>query len=172
MLFRHCICAALALAGAASIARAQQAAPPLTLIGSSTSTFLVFVRGAQVGTEQVAVTRTAEGWSILSTGRIGAPIEITARRMEVRYTADWRAVDFTIDATLRNQLQAIHTTFDGTTAKNDITIAGALVLPNALFAPYEALAAKLRTATPGQTFPVYILPQASLSLTVVDSVTE
>jgi hypothetical protein len=126
MLFRHCICAALALAGCASIAGAQQAAPPFTLIGSGTSTFLVFVRGAQVGTEQVAVARTAEGWSILSTGRIGAPIEITARRMEVRYTVDWKAVDFTIDATLRNQLQAIHTTFDGTTAKNDITIAGVL----------------------------------------------
>ena len=184
MLFRHCICAALALAGCASLAGAQQAAAPFTLIGSGTATFLVFVRGAQVGTEQVAVTRTAEGWSILSTGRIGAPIDITARRMEVRYTADWRAVDFTIDATLRNQLQAIHTTFDGTSAKNDITIAGVLttktdaieagtlVLPNALFAPYEALAAKLRTATPGQTFPVYILPQASLSLKVVDSVTE
>ena len=76
---------------------AGRAAVPL--IGSGTATFLVFVRGAQVGAEQVAVTRTAEGWSILSTGRIGAPLDITARRMEVRYTADWKAVDFTIDAT-------------------------------------------------------------------------
>jgi len=51
MLFRHCICAALALAGCASLAGAQQAAAPFTLIGSGTATFLVFVRGAQVGTE-------------------------------------------------------------------------------------------------------------------------
>ena len=127
-------------------------------------------------TEQVAVTRTAEGWTILSTGRISAPVDITARRMEVRYTADWKPVEFTIDATVRNQPQTIRTTFDGTTAKNDITIAGvltsksdpieagAIVLPNALFAPYEALAARLRTAAPDQTFPVYILPQMSLSL--------
>lgn len=144
----------------------------------------MFIRGAQVGTEQVAVTRTAEGWSILSTGRIGPPIDITARRMEVRYTADWKPIEFTIDATVRNQPQAIHTTFDGTTAKNDITIAGvvttksdpvdagAIVLPNALFAPYEALAARLRTAAPDSTFQVYFLPQASLSAKVVDSVTE
>ena len=112
------------------------------------------------------------------------PIDVTARRMEVRYTADWKPVEFSIDATVRGQPQTIHTTFDGTTAKNDITIAGqtttksdpiepgAIILPNALFAPYEALAARLRTAAPDSTFPVYILPQASLTLRVVDSVTE
>ena len=172
------------LAGCVSSAGAQQTAPPLPPSGTGTSTFLVFAGGSQVGVERVVVTRTAEGWSILSTGRIGAPADITARRMEVRYTADWKPVDFTIDATVRNQPQTIRTIFDGTTAKNDITIAGVLtsksdpieagtiVLPNALFAPYEALAARLRTASPDQAFPVYILPQTSLSLRVVDSVTE
>ena len=180
---RHCIWAALALVALAPIAAAQQTVPVFRA-GANTSTFLVFVRGAQVGTEQVAVTRTAEGWSILSTGRIAAPLDITARRMEVRYTPDWKPVEFTIDATVRNQPQSIRTTFDGTTAKNDITVAGqtstksdpveasAIVLPNALFAPYEALSAILKSAAPNSTFPVYLLPQASLTLKVVDSTTE
>src|SRR3954468_13811067 len=99
MLFRHCICAALALSGLASIAGAQQTAPPLSLSGTGTSTFMVFIRGTQVGIEQVAVTRMADGWSILSTGRIGPPVDITARRMEMRYTANWTPVEFAIDAT-------------------------------------------------------------------------
>ena len=181
----HCICAAvLALAGSVSIAAAQQPAAAPLLAGANTSSFAVFLGSVRVGAEQVVVTRTAEGWTILSTGRIGAPLDVTARRMEVRYTADWKPVDFSIDATVRGQPQTIHTTFDGTTAKNDITIAGqtttksdpieagAIVLPNALFAGYEALALRLKTAAADSTFPVYVLPQASMTLRVVDSVTE
>jgi alpha-beta hydrolase superfamily lysophospholipase len=181
----HCICAALvALAASVPVAGAQQAAPPPLLAGPGTQGFTIFLRGVQVGVEQISVTRTADGWTILSTGRIGIPLDVTVRRLEVRYTADWKPVDFTIDATVRGQPQAIHTTFDGTTAKNDITAAGqttsksdpiepgAIILPNALFAPYEALSARLRTASPDSTLPVYILPQASLTLRVVDSATE
>jgi uncharacterized protein len=180
----HCICAALvALAGAVPIAGAQQAAAP-PLPSGSTSGFTIFLRGVPVGIEQISVIRTADGWTILSTGRIGAPIDVTARKQEIRYTADWKPIEFTIDATVRGQPQAIHTTFDGTTANNDITMAGqtstksdpiepgAIVLPNALFSPYEALAARLKTAAPNSTLPVYILPQTSLTLRVVDSVTE
>ena len=181
----HCICAALvALAGAVPIADAQQATAPPPLSNSSTSGFTIFLRGVPVGIEQISVIRTADGWTILSTGRIGAPIDVTARKQEIRYTADWKPIEFTIDATVRGQPQAIHTTFDGTTANNDITMAGqtstksdpiepgAIVLPNALFSPYEALAARLKTAAPNSTLPVYILPQTSLTLRVVDSVTE
>jgi pimeloyl-ACP methyl ester carboxylesterase len=186
MSIRHCICAAVMLAGLASPVVAQQqgtvAVPRLE--GGGTSSFMVFLRTVQIGTEQIAVTRSTDGWTILSTGRIGPPLDVTARRLEVRYTADWKPIEFTIDATVRNQLQAIHTTFDGTTAKNDITIAGvlatksdpvdanAIVLPSAMFAPYEAVAARLRTAAPGDTLPIYVLPQTSLTLKVVDSTTE
>jgi uncharacterized protein len=184
MSIRHCIWVALALAGSTSIAGAQQAPPPLPRAAASTSTFLIFVRSTQVGVEQIAVTRTTEGWNILSTGRIAPPVDIVARRLEVRYTADWQPIEFTIDASVRNQVQYIHTIFDSTTAKNDITVSGqttpksdpiepgSIVLPSGLFSPYEALAARLRTAAPGTTLPVYILPQAALTLTVVDSTTE
>jgi pimeloyl-ACP methyl ester carboxylesterase len=181
----HCICAAIvALAGSVSIAGAQQVATPPPLPGANTASFAVFLGSVRVGAEQIAVTRTAEGWTILSTGRIGAPIDITARRMEVRYTADWKPVEFTIDATVRGQPQSIRTTFDATAANSSITIAGqttaksdpiepgTIVLPNALFAPYEALSIRLRTAAVDSTIPVYILPQASFTLRVVDNSTE
>src|ERR1700738_2560558 len=114
----HCICAAvLALAGSVSIAAAQQPAAAPLLAAGNPSSFAVFLGSVRVGAEQVVVTRTAEGWTILSTGRIGAPVDITARRMEVRYTADWKPVDLSLDATVRGQLQTIHTKFAGTTAQ-------------------------------------------------------
>ena len=48
------------------------------------------------------------------------------------------------------------------TQKTDTIDAGALLLlPNSFFGPYEALAARLRTAAPGTEIPVYIVPQAS-----------
>src|SRR5260221_3101875 len=181
----HCICAALvALAGAVPIANAQQATAPPPLSNSSTSGFTIFLRGVPVGIEQISVIRTPDGWTILSTGRIGVPIDVTDSKQEIRYAADWKPIEFTIDATVRGQPQSIHTTFDGTTANNDITMAGqtttksdpieagAIVLPNALFSPYEALAARLKTAAPNSTLPEYTLPQTSLTLRVVDSVTE
>src|SRR5713101_1271584 len=98
MSLRHCSCAALvALAGSVSIASAQPPAVPAPS-GAATSSFTIFLRAAPVGIEQVSVMRTAEGWTILSTGRIGAPIDVTARRLEVRYTADWKPIEFSIDA--------------------------------------------------------------------------
>jgi pimeloyl-ACP methyl ester carboxylesterase len=181
----HCICAAVvALAGSVSIAGAQPVAALPPLPGGNTAGFAVFIGSVRVGAEQVAVTRTADGWTILSTGRIAAPMDITARRMEVRYTTDWKPVEFNIDATVRGQAQTIRTTFDGTTANSSITIGGqattksdpiepgAIVLPNALFAGYEALSVRLRTAAVDSTLPVYILPQVSLTLRVIDSTTE
>jgi hypothetical protein len=69
----------------------------------------------------IALTRSADGWSIVSSGRIGAPLDTIARRVEVRYTPDWRPRDMTIDATVRGQAQSLHTVIDGTNAKRFTT---------------------------------------------------
>jgi pimeloyl-ACP methyl ester carboxylesterase len=39
-----------------------------------------------------------------------------------------------------------------------------LLLPNSFFGPYEALAARLRTAPPGTEIPAYLVPQATISI--------
>ena len=82
---------------------------------------MIFLRGTAVGIEQAAVTRTPEGWQILSTGRLAQPFDLVARRLEVRYTADWKPVSFTIDTTVRGQFQRVITTVDGSTATSEIT---------------------------------------------------
>jgi pimeloyl-ACP methyl ester carboxylesterase len=163
-------------------ASAQQpaAAPPLQEAGATN--FAIFLRGAPIGTEQVAVTRTATGWTIVSSGRLAAPIDVVARRVQVRYTPEWKPLEFTLDGTVRGQSTTIRTVVDGTAAKSDINTAGQptqksdaidpsalLLLPNSFFGPYEALAARLKTAAAGSEIPAYLVPQASVSVAVGES---
>jgi pimeloyl-ACP methyl ester carboxylesterase len=166
-------------------ASAQQppAAPPLQEAGAAN--FTIFFRGAPVGTEQVAVIRGADGWSIVSSGRLGAPIDAVARRVQARYTAEWRPIEFTLDGTVRGQSQIVKTSIDGTTAKTDAVVAGQssqktdtidpsalLLLPTGFFGPYEAVAARLKTAEAGSEIPVYLVPQASATIRVGESFAE
>src|SRR5215831_3913620 len=182
MSLRHCICAvAAALIATAAMPVAQQ---QTEFQPGTTSSFMIFLRGNPVGIEQVALSRTPEGWSILSTGRLVQPIEVVARKIEVRYTADWKPIAFNIDITARGQFQRIITTVEGTTATSEITAGtettrkmdvidpASLLLPNVLYSPYEALAERLRTAPSGTTLPAYLIPLGSLQIRVGDSTTE
>jgi pimeloyl-ACP methyl ester carboxylesterase len=89
----------------------------------------------------------------------------------------------TLDTTVRGQPQTIRTTFSGSTITSVINIAGQssvitatatpqIVLPSVFFAPYEALAARLRTAAPGSTIPAFAPPQSEMTIRIGDSVTE
>jgi pimeloyl-ACP methyl ester carboxylesterase len=128
------------------------------------------------------MTRGADGWTITSTGRLGAPIDAVARRIVVRYTADWKPLEFTLDATLRGQPQTVHTVVEGTIAKSDVVINGQsapktdtidpnalLIVPNSFFGTYEALALRLKTAAPGSDIPVYGVPVLPFNVRVGDS---
>src|SRR5437588_5271509 len=118
MSLRHSICAGLGALSAAT-ALAQQP-PPAAFQPGTTSSFMIFLRGNPIGIEQMAVSRTTEGWSILSTGRLAQPFDLVARKVDVRYTEDWKPIAFTIDSTVRGEFQRVITTIDGTTATSEI----------------------------------------------------
>jgi pimeloyl-ACP methyl ester carboxylesterase len=172
----HSIRAALvALGGALALGASAQPPPAQAPQVGGTSTFTVFLRGAPIGSEQIALTRSATGWSIVGSGRLGAPFDLVVRRVEVRYTPEWRPVDMSLDATVRGQAQTLHTVVEGTTATTNVAVEGrpatqkadtidpaaVLLLPTSFFAPYEALAARFRNAAPGTEIPVYSAPQMS-----------
>ncbi len=176
--------AALALAmPLGAFAQQPPAAPQLQETGATN--FAIFLRGAPIGTEQVALTRTATGWTIISSGRLSAPIDTVARRLQVRYTADWKPLEFTFEGNVRGVAQTIHTVIEGSTAKSDITVAGQtsqktdtidpaalLVLSNSFFGPYEAVAARLKTAAAGTDIPVYLEPQSSITVSIGETSAE
>ncbi len=159
------MCAALGFVLPAT-AVAQPAASP-----GAAATFTIFLRAQPIGSEQIAVIHGTDGWSIVSSGRIGAPIDAIARRVEVRYTEDWRPLELSIDATIRGQAQMLHTVVSDGTAQTEFTLNGqpsqkadridpsaVLIVPTSVFAPYEALAQRLKTAAPGAEIPIYTAP--------------
>jgi pimeloyl-ACP methyl ester carboxylesterase len=167
------------------VAAAQPPPVPPPLQEAGATSFTIFLRGAPIGSEQVALSRTATGWTIVSSGRLGAPIDVVARRLQVRYTPDWRPLELTLDGTARGNPQTIRTTIEGTTAKSAIVVSGQateksdtidpnalLLLANSFFGPYEALAARLKTTAAGTELPVYLLPQMSITVRVGESSAE
>jgi uncharacterized protein len=177
----HSIRATLAALGVAVplVLSAQPPPIPAPLQEAGATNFTIFLRGAPIGTEQVALTRSATGWTIISSGRLGAPVDVVARRVQVRYTPDWKPLEFTFDGTVRGQPQTVRTAVEGTTANNDLSIAGQasqktdtvdanalLLLPNSFFGPYAALAARLKTTAAGTELPAYLVPQMSVSIRI------
>ena len=172
---------AVALVLGAPVVRAGQVASAPT----STSTFIVFLSSKPIGNEQVAVERTAAGWTVSSSGRTGAPVDLVVRTLTLQYDAEWKPVDMYLDATIRGQAATLHTSVKGTTATTEtrplgaapvVTSgpidAGAIMLPSPFIAPFEAVALRLRTAAPGSVIPMYQPAQGAFTLEVGPSSTE
>jgi len=183
----HSIRAAIAVWALAVPLRASaQLVPAPPLQEANATSFTIFFRGAPIGSEQIAVSRIADGWTISSSGRMSPPVDIVARRLQVRYTADWKPIEFTFDGTVRGQPQSIHTAVEGTTARSDLIVGdkasqktdpidpGALLIATtSFFAPYEAVAMRVRTALAGTDVPAYAEgPMVPFTLKLGDTVTE
>ncbi|MGE3707458.1 MAG: alpha/beta hydrolase [Vicinamibacterales bacterium] len=164
---------------AASPSAAQQPAP------AGARKFNIYLQSRQIGTEEMAVTRTPDGWTISGSGRIGPPLDVVSRKLEIRYDADWKPLEVTIDAVVRNQPATLHTVVKEGSAVTQFAgrfgaaqdhvepiDAQAVLLPDPFFSPYEAVAARLRTAPQGATLPLYAAPAGSIVATVGESATE
>lgn len=150
----------------------------------ATRTFNIYLQSRPIGTEETSVTRTPEGWTIAGSGRIGPPIDVTSRHVEIKYDGDWKPLELTIDATVKNRPVHLRTVVASGSATSAFTAFGepqehvdpidpnAVLLPDPFFAPYEAVAARLRTAPQGSTIPLYAAPAGSIVATVGESTTE
>jgi pimeloyl-ACP methyl ester carboxylesterase len=156
----------------------------LSSAAAAQDNFTVFFRGTAIGSEQIGVTRAADGWTITSTGRVGPPLDIVTRRLEMKYDGDWRPRELSIDGTVQGQPIAVRTWVEGTTAtthvahgaqtndKTETITADTLILPSPFWAPFTALSMRLKDANAGTTFRVYVPGQANFDLTVGESSAE
>jgi len=157
----HCTWALLlVLAAPAHAQQAPAAAGP--------TSYSVFLQGKPAGGENVTVITDASGTIIRSDARFTPPLNITLRSSEIRYGADWTPIAFSADGSFNGTESAIRGNFQNGTATiqgNDggtpITQtqpvpAKAVVLPNAVFAGYAALAKRLATDPPGVELRVVI----------------
>ena len=170
----NCTALMLACLLAGPVASAQEAASPTP----GDASFSIFLRGREIGREQVSLARTGSGWVITSSGQFGAPIDFTINRFELKLGTDWQPLEMVLEARSRNQPLGLKTSFSVTTAINEITQGGntvskedqisarTTVLPNNVFAAYEALGPRLWNAAPDTELPIYIAPQTEIKAKV------
>ena len=175
MLRPYSIVAAVLLIAAASTASAQTATAASEPVPVS---FTVFMGGVALGSEDVTVTASADGWRIKATGRLGAPVNLSTAVFEVRYDRDWKPLSLEIDATSKGQPYVLRTAFANGKATSEIMQAGQerqktdavsadpIILPNMFFAGYEALALRLAGVKPGAQLHAYIAPQVEVTVGV------
>ena len=158
--------------------RAQQAAPPLTLQEAGTSTFTGVPARRADRHRAGRGDATADGWTIASTGRLGAPLDIVGapaagalhRRLEAARPHDRRDRRGPVaDASTRRSTARPRRTTSRSPGSADNQDrhhrAGASGPAERVLRPVRGAGRAAETAPPGTTIPVYILPQASLSLT-------
>ena len=131
-------------------------------------TFTIFLRGTDIGREQVNLTRAGSQWIITSTGRLG---DVTLNRFELKYASDWQPVELRVETSQAGKspkTTVLLTSFAMTTAINEITLNGVtnsktdqisartVVLPGNVFGGYEALAARLANSSVGTELSTYV----------------
>lgn len=166
--------AAILLTAAAAAAQTPAPAGP----AEGTAAFTIFSGTTAIGSEEVTVTRAGDVWRVSSTGRQRSPAPLVINSFELTLAADWHPRELKIDALLRDQPISSTTTFGVTTAVTDYLQNGqrasvthqisprTIVLPNAFYAAYEVLAARLVTAAQGTAFKVFVVPQIEIDAVV------
>jgi len=84
-----------------TLVAALPVAAQVAAVPEGSESYIVFVRSRPVGREDVAVQRTAEGWLIKGTSRLGPPVESLARVAEIRYDVDWHPRSAAIEGVVR-----------------------------------------------------------------------
>lgn len=143
----------------------------------------MFLRGADVGIEEVVLVESPDGWTFRGSGKLGPPLNLSIDYWEARYDRAWRPLELTVNLAEGATKWTVHTTVKGTAASSDVerdaqvqrrshTIAAdAILLPNLVFGAYGALAARLATANPGSRLQALVAPQDPVEL-VVSSVSD
>src|SRR5262249_3694198 len=116
-------------------------------------------------------------------GRLSAPLNVVTRRFQARYTTDWKPIDVTIDATVRNQTFTLKSTVGAGTVTSEVmngaepanstaNVNADVLLPTPFYASYEALAARVKSAVRGSKLTAYFPPQAVFTIEVGESLVE
>ena len=180
MRLRAAIVLAAGLAPAAS--GAAHAQPAAAEPATGEATFNVFLRSTPIGLERTVVARSDDGWVIRSSGQLAAPIDSRLQVFEAAYDDAWRPRRLTIESVRGGTALSARTTFAAGRADSalvegtrrfervDPVSADAVILPDLVFAAYEALAVRLGGAATGDELPIYLAPRGEIMVRV-DAVT-
>lgn len=172
------LAAGLAIAASGAAHGQPAAAEPAT----GEATFNVFLRSTPIGLERTVVARSDDGWVIRSSGQLAPPIDSRLQVFEAAYDDEWRPRRLTIESVRGGTALSARTTFAAGRADSalvegtrrfervDPVSADAVVLPDLVFAAYEALSVRLGGAATGDELPIYLAPRGEITVRV-DAVT-
>ena len=140
---------------------------------ASETAFRIFSRGKEIGSHTVALTRSDGGWHLTSTGEMKEPYQLVLRQFDITYDSAWRPRIMTMEIASVDDRAVVHVAFglsDGST-RTDVVRDGtaqwgsnkvspdAIPLPDYVFASFEALAARLASASAGTQLQAFVVPR-------------
>ena len=174
---RACLRLALCLSAAAVTATGVRTQPPGDP-GAGEALFNIFVRSTPAGFERVRVVRSGDGWLLQSSGQMTAPVPVDTRVFEAAYDTEWRPRQLTLEGSQAGIPFRLESTFADGAATNTLQEGdrqtttearidpASILLPNSVFASYEALAMRLAGSRPGAELPIYVPPRGLVSARV------
>ena len=174
---RACLHLAICLSAVAATAASGRAQPP-PATGAGEALFNIFVRSMPAGFERVRLVRTGDGWLLQASGQMTAPVPVDTRIFEAAYDTEWRPRQLTLEGSQGGIPFRLESTFADGAATNTLQDGdrqtttearidpASVVLPNSVFASYEALAMRLGRSQPGAELPIYVPPRGNVSARV------
>ena len=170
---RLVLCVA-AVTVAVTSGRAQPPADP----AAGEALFNIFVRSTPAGFERVRLVRTEDGWLLQASGQMTEPVPVDTRVFEAVYDPEWRPRRLTLEGSQGGIPFRLESTFEDGAATNTLQEGdrrtsteeridpASVLLPNSVFASYEALAMRLGASQPGAELPIYVPARGFLSARV------
>jgi hypothetical protein len=141
--------------------------------------FQISRAGVPIGSADATVERSHDGWRITSRSQIAGPIQLTVPYFDAQYDGDWRPMSLTLEIATPNEHAIVHVGMTSTATRTDIVLPNkealfgandvprdTIFLPDYVFGAWEALAARLQTATPGTEISVFAVPEREVKATV------
>jgi hypothetical protein len=133
------------------------------------ASFRVYEKGTSIGTVETSVARTADGWRVRGSSRIGGAVPVTIPNVDIYYDPSWGGRFMTLEMKAPDDA-IVHVAVVGDTTRIDIVRAtevrfrsssvspDTIFLPDRTYAAYEAVAARLVNAFAGLDLPLFIPP--------------
>ena len=156
------------------------AAAPAAAQTPGSSSFRVYEKGDLVGTMETSVERTADGWRVRGTSRIGGSVPVTIPNLDLYYDASWGGRFMTLEMKAPDDA-IVHVAVVGDATRTDIVrprearfqsssvSRDTIFMPDRAYGAYEAVAARLQDSLEqrrfgvtadriGFDFPLFIVP--------------